>query len=125
MLNVFITVDTEVWPNSPGWPHTPLPAGARCERELAAYFYGGDKRTGFGLPYQLRVFRQWGLKATYFVDPLFSFALGTEPLRDVLQMIGNHEQEVGLHMHPEWPKSASRSKNQRPRQQFLDWPIEQ
>ena len=38
MLNVFITVDTEVWPNSPGWPHTPLPAGAGCERELAAYF---------------------------------------------------------------------------------------
>ena len=102
MLNVFITVDTEVWPNSPGWPHTPLPADTRCEREVSAYFHGGDKRTGFGLPYQLRIFRQWRLKATYFVDPLFSFALGTESLRDVLQMISSHEQEVGLHLHPEW-----------------------
>lgn len=102
MLNVFITVDTEVWPDSAGWPHKPLSAGTHCEREVAAYFYGGEKGTGFGLPYQLRILRESGLKATYFVDPLFSFALGAEPLRDVLRLIGSHGQEVGLHMHPEW-----------------------
>jgi peptidoglycan/xylan/chitin deacetylase (PgdA/CDA1 family) len=101
MLDVMITIDTEVWPKSPGWPHVPLDPAARCERELDAYFYGGGE-SGLGLPYQLRVFRDAGLKAIFFVEALFSFALGTEPLRKVLRLIAAHDQEVGLHLHPEW-----------------------
>ena len=79
MLNVMITIDTELWPDSPDWPHTPLAAGTRCERELEAYFFGGGA-AGFGLPYQLRVFHDAGLKAIFFVEPLFSFTLGAEPI---------------------------------------------
>ena len=104
MLNVMITIDTELWPDSPGWPHTPLAAGTRCERELEAYFFGGA--AGLGLPYQLRVFQDAGLKAIFFVEPLFSFALGAEPLHRVLDLITAHHQEVGLHVHPEWLASA-------------------
>jgi hypothetical protein len=44
----------------------------------------------------------FGLRATYFVDPVFSFALGISPLRDVVGMIQDNNQELGLHLHPEW-----------------------
>ena len=40
--------------------------------------------------------RGHGLKATYFIDPLFSYALGMEPLRDVVAMIAERGQESGL-----------------------------
>lgn len=101
-MNVFITVDTEVWPQRQGWPRTPLPEDYDASRELDAYFHGrhGDKL--WGLPYQLQVLATHGHKGTYFVDPLFSYALGAEPLRDVVAMIRDHGQEVGLHLHPEW-----------------------
>ena len=102
MVRVLITVDTEVWPDSPGWPHTPLAGDQDCARELAWYFYGGAGSDALGLPYQLRVLAAAGLKATYLVDPLFSFALGAEPLRAIVELIKEHGQEVGLHLHPEW-----------------------
>ncbi len=102
LIKVFITVDTEVWPESPGWPHTPLKADQECAREVSWYFHGGDGAEARGLPYQLRILAAAGLKATYFVDPLFSYALGLAPLRDVVALIRRHGQEVGLHLHPEW-----------------------
>jgi hypothetical protein len=102
MVKVFITVDTEVWPNSRGWPHTPLAPANNCMRELSWYFYGGDGTDPRGLPYQLRTLANAGLKATYFVDPLFSFVLGPQPLRDLVSLIQNNGQEIGLHLHPEW-----------------------
>ena len=101
-LKVFLTVDTEVWPKSSGWPHTPLAADYDFSHDLNLYFYGGNGTSARGLPWQLRTLGAHGLKATYFVDPLFSFALGVSPLRDVVAMVGQHKQEVGLHLHPEW-----------------------
>jgi len=102
MTNVYITVDTEVWPRAHGWPHTPLPADAKCEREIDCYFWGGNSATKLGLPFQLQTLVDHGLKATFFVDPLFSYALGLDPLKRVVEAIQSHGQEVGLHMHPEW-----------------------
>ncbi len=102
LIKVFITVDTEVWPESAGWPHTPLEPHQDCSREMSWYFYGGEGAEARGLPYQLRILAAAGLKATYFVDPLFSYALGLASLRDVVALIQRHRQEVGLHLHPEW-----------------------
>lgn len=101
-VKVFITVDTEVWPESAGWPHTPLKPGQDCVREMSWYFYGGDRADARGLPYQLRTLAAAGLKATFFVDPLFSYALGVAALRDLVALIQKHRQEIGLHLHPEW-----------------------
>ena len=101
MLKVLITVDTEVWPVAHGWPHTPLGPTADCTRELAAYFEGGGPN-GPGLSWQLAQFDRTGLKATYFVDPMFSFALGLAPLQKVVKLVQSQGQEVGLHVHPEW-----------------------
>lgn len=36
-----------------------------------------------GLPYQLDTLKRLNLKATYFVEPLFSYAFGREALRKV------------------------------------------
>jgi hypothetical protein len=101
-MKVFLTVDTEVWPDSPGWPHTPLSPTNDCAREFDSYFYGGTGAHKTGLQYQLEVLKRHNLKATYFVDPLFSYALGTVHLRRVLELINEHGQELGLHLHPEW-----------------------
>jgi len=102
MVKVFITVDTEVWPSLPGWPHTPLPADHDGSRAIEWYLNGGRGGAARGVPYQLEVLAGAGLKATYFVDPMFSFALGLEPLRDVVSAVVGAGQEVGLHLHPEW-----------------------
>ena len=102
MAKVFITVDTEVWPDAQGWPHTPLPTSNDCARELSWYFYGGGGSDAKGLPYQLQTLASAGLKATFFVDPLFSFAVGATPLRNILELIRRGGQEIGLHLHPEW-----------------------
>ena len=101
-VDVLITVDTEVWPRAVGWPHSPLPAEAKCEREIECYFWGGESATKLGLPFQLETLTALGLRATFFVDPLFSFALGLPVLERVVKTIRDARHEVGLHLHPEW-----------------------
>jgi len=101
-VKVLITVDTEVWPRAENWPHSPLPPDAACEREIACYFWGGESALKLGLPFQLETLAAHGLKATFFVDPLFSFALGLPVLERVVRTIEDARQEVGLHLHPEW-----------------------
>ena len=103
MLKVFLTVDTEVWPTGHNqWPHTPLSSSEVCDRELGAYFWGETDSTPLGLPYQLDTLRRCELKATYFVEPLFSYALGLEALQKVVFQVQMQGQEIGLHLHPEW-----------------------
>ena len=82
-LTVFLTIDTKS-SRSSGWPHVPLTQKQSCSRELNSYFWGGERDKRLGLPYQLEVFSRYGLKASFFVEPLFSFALGLEPLRSVV-----------------------------------------
>jgi hypothetical protein len=101
-VRVFITIDTELWPRSSGWPHVPLSPDQHCEREQACYFWGGEARKKLGLPFQLETFSRNALKATFFVDPLFSFSLGLQPLQQVISAIKESGQEIGLHLHPEW-----------------------
>ena len=101
-VRVFLTVDTEIWPRAAGWPHVPLAPGETCERERAAYFWGGEGRDLRGLPYQLETLRRYGLRATYFIDPLFSRCLGARLLSDVVGPIAEAGEEIGLHLHPEW-----------------------
>lgn len=102
MVKVYITVDTEVWPDSPGWPHAPLAESYDARRDVERYLYGGRGPDARGVPYQLGVLARSGLKATYFVDPMFSFALGLAPLRELVGTIAGAGQEIGLHLHPEW-----------------------
>lgn len=101
-MRIFLTVDTEVWPRRAGWPHLPLTEADDCSRQVAAYLWGGDREPRQGLPFMLATLSAHDLKATFFVDPLFSLALGSRPLRDVVDAIKAGGQEIGLHLHPEW-----------------------
>lgn len=102
-VNVHITVDVEVWPvHVGGWPRVALDSGYDCRREISAYLWGCCSDGAFGLPYQLDMLRSHGLRATFFVDPMFSFALGLSPLQDIVSLIQAKGQRVELHLHPEW-----------------------
>lgn len=103
MLNVFLTVDTEIWPFSPGWPVKPLPEGkADYAQEIDAYILGKTRKGAFGLPYQMDVLDRHGLKAVYFVEALFASVVGIDALARIVSLIQDHGHEVQLHVHTEW-----------------------
>ncbi|MES2116733.1 MAG: hypothetical protein V4578_16350 [Pseudomonadota bacterium] len=107
-LKVFLTVDTELWPDVPGWPHRPLPPErAHCDEELAVDIHGLTSAGGFGLPYQIGVLAQHGLRASYFVEALFAEQAGLAPLAHIVGLVQRGGQQVELHLHPEWlPRPA-------------------
>ncbi|MGB5103830.1 MAG: hypothetical protein WBO04_11005 [Steroidobacteraceae bacterium] len=80
----------------------PLDSSQGCHGEIAAYLWGDCGGEMFGVPYQLAQLQQHGLRATFFVDPMFSFALGLPALREIVSLIQSHGQRVELHLHPEW-----------------------
>lgn len=104
MLNVLLTVDTEVWPEVPGWPPTvrlnrvPDELLARIDVDIMGWTAQGT----FGIDYQLAMLERHRLKAVYFVEPLFSAYFGAAPLADLVRRIGDAGQEAQLHLHTEW-----------------------
>ena len=96
MLNVFLTVDVEIWP--PGWDLNP----ANFPKYFGTYIDGKTATGRFGLPFQLELLAEHELKAVFFVEPLFACEFGMQPLRDIVSMIRSFDQEVQLHLHTEW-----------------------
>lgn len=90
-LKVFITVDTEVWEFYDD-----------IESNVSSGLWGITNEGEFGLKYQLDLLSNYNLKATFFVDPFFSYHSGIEPLEAAIRCINSHNQEVGLHVHTEW-----------------------
>lgn len=96
MIDVFITVDVEIWCD--GWENI----DAKFPRAFQRYIYGPTSRGDYGLPYQLRQFRDYGLKGVFFVEPLFATRFGEQPLSEILGLIREGGQETQLHLHTEW-----------------------
>lgn len=96
MTHVYLTVDVEVWCED--W----LQLDAQFPAAFERYVYGRTARGDYGLPYQLRLLNEHGLKACFFVEPLFSLCFGESYLREIVALIQNAGQEVQLHLHPEW-----------------------
>jgi len=96
MLDVFITVDVEVWCD--GWHNI----DEKFTDSFRRYIYGNTPRGDFGLPYQLKVLREHGLDGVFFVEPLFSTRFGEQPLAEIVGLVRENEQEVQLHLHTEW-----------------------
>ena len=94
--NVFITVDTEVWPKSNDWRDTCL--AADMDRDIYAVTSEGE----YGIRYQLDVFTRFDLKAVFFVEALSAEVVGRSRLAEIVHLIQSHGQEVQLHVHPEW-----------------------
>lgn len=108
-MNVFLTVDTEIWPYVRGWPVNALPTGKTdFSEEVDAYIFGKTSRGEFGLPFQMDVLDRHGLKAVYFVEALFASKVGLETLARIVSLIRDRGHEVQLHLHTEWLREISR-----------------
>jgi hypothetical protein len=94
MLDVLITVDTEVW-----WQEPDL---TTFRDDFARWFYGRTPSGEFGVAYQIRELNRRGLKAVFFVEPLFACAAGLGPLEEMVGVIRDGGHEVQLHIHTEW-----------------------
>jgi hypothetical protein len=103
MLNVFLTVDTEVWPFSPGWPVTALsPDKSGFKEEIDTYIYGRTTHGDYGLPFQMKTLNQHELKATFFLEALFAGRARPDYLKEVVHLVQDNGHEVQLHLHTEW-----------------------
>lgn len=100
MLDVFITVDTEIWCG--GWKEL----DARFPDAFRRYVYGPTSSGEYGIPFQLKLLADHGLAASFFVEPLFSARFGREPLAEVVGLIREAGQEIQLHCHTEWVDEA-------------------
>lgn len=101
MLDVFFTVDVEVWCD--GWTNI----DQKFPGAFRQYIYGTTPGGDFGLPYQLKVLNQHGLTGVFFVEPLFSTRFGKQALAEIVGLVQESAQEVQLHMHTEWVDEAT------------------
>jgi len=100
MLDVFVTVDVEVWCD--GWDNI----DEKFPKAFNQYVYGQTERGRFGLPYQTEMLVEHGLKGVFFVEPLFSTRFGPEPLAEIVSLLNATKQEIQLHLHTEWVDEA-------------------
>lgn len=100
MLDLYFTVDVEVWCNS--WRNL----DRKFPQAFQRYVYGHCPEGDFGLPYQLRLLSDYGLKGVFFVEPLFATRFGDEPLGEIVGLIKQAGHEVQLHLHTEWVDEA-------------------
>lgn len=100
MVDVFFTVDVEVWCG--GWQDI----DAKFPQAYQQYIEGTTSRGSYGLPYQADVLRDHGLVGVFFVEPLFALRFGVQPLSGIVGLLQERGQEVQLHLHPEWVDEA-------------------
>lgn len=100
MLDVFFTVDVEIWCG--GWDSL----DERFPSAFRQYVYGPTSRGDYGLPYQLNVLNAHGLTGVFFVEPLFSTRFGIEPLAEIVGLLRESAQNIELHLHTEWVDEA-------------------
>lgn len=96
MLNVFFTVDVEIWCD--GWSNIDEVFPSAFRR----YVYGPTANGDYGLPFTLNLLNEYGLTGIFFVEPLFSTRFGQQPLAEIVGLIRDASQEVQLHLHTEW-----------------------
>ncbi|KIO49378.1 polysaccharide deacetylase [Nitrosospira sp. NpAV] len=96
MMDVFLTVDVEIWCD--GWDNI----DAKFPGAFQRYIYGPTSRGNYGLPYQLDQLQEHGLTGVFFVETLFSTRFGLDPLSEIVGLVRERGQELQLHLHTEW-----------------------
>ncbi len=96
MLNVFLTVDVEIWCD--GWSNI----DQAFPDAFRKYVYGPTPKGNYGLPFTLNLLEEHGLRGVFFVEPLFSTRFGQQPLAEIVELIRDASQEIQLHLHTEW-----------------------
>lgn len=102
-MDVFFTVDVEIWCD--GWSGL----DSRFPVAFEQYVHGRTRHGDAGLGYQTSVLRDAGLRGVFFVEPLFSMRFGQGPLQQIVELLQGADQEVQLHLHPEWIDEVSPS----------------
>lgn len=100
MLDVFFTVDVEIWCG--GWQNIDEKFPAAYRR----YIHGPTPSGELGMPYQMQVLNDHGLTGVFFVEPLFSARFGSAALADLVGLVETAGQETQLHLHTEWVDEA-------------------
>ncbi|SET46942.1 hypothetical protein SAMN05216326_12923 [Nitrosomonas marina] len=100
MLNVYFTVDVEIWCG--GWQDL----DSKFPSAFKQYIYGHTPDGDFGLPYKLKILNDYGLKGVFFVEPMFSCRFGRDPLEEIVNLIKEANQTIELHLHTEWIDEA-------------------
>lgn len=95
-MNVLFATDVELWPRS--WDLSAREMG----RAFRQFISGRTPHGEYGLAFQLGMLRDHGLQGVFFVEPLFASVMGREALADIVGVIRSWDQEVQLHLHPEW-----------------------
>jgi hypothetical protein len=101
MLDVYITVDTEVSTYGPRWQASAI------EEDVERDIYGATPEGRFGIEYQIEMLNRHGLKAVFFVEALFADVAGPEPLARMVRVIREGGHDVQLHLHTEWLENMS------------------
>lgn len=96
MLNVYLTVDTEIWCD--GWSNI----DAKFPDAFQKYIYGKTSKGDYGLPFQLQLLKEHDLNAVFFVEPLFATRFGMDALQEIVGLINEYGQSIELHLHTEW-----------------------
>ena len=100
MVDVFFTVDVEIWCD--GWDGI----DAQFPSAYRRYVYGPTASGDYALPATMRILNDHGLRGVFFVEPLFSTRFGPGPLQELVGLIQAAGQEVQLHLHTEWVDTA-------------------
>lgn len=95
-MQVHITYDVEIWAD--GWTDM----GSRLPAAFRRLTYGPPPHERGALPVNLRILRDNGLRAVFFVEPLFSYYHGLDALQELVGLIMEAGQDVQMHIHPEW-----------------------
>ncbi len=110
MTPVFLTIDTELM-----WRHhaAGLPGDEIVRRSL--------EPAGVGVRYQLAMLARWGLKATFFVDPMPALVHGIGHVAQVVDDILSAGQEVQLHLHPNWTGADAADRGAHARFELIEY----
>jgi hypothetical protein len=95
MTAVLVTIDTELSPAA----HR---RGASAEENYGCAILGRVSDGEWGIEFQLRRFKEHGLKAVFFVEALSANVVGLDILKRTIDQILTAGQDVQLHIHTEW-----------------------
>ena len=95
-LKIFLTIDTEVWEFYDD-----------IEKNIGSGLWGLTSDGEYGLNFQLETFTKFDLKATFFIEPFFTYHSGETPLKSAIENINAARQEIGVHIHTEWLQDAA------------------
>ena len=100
-MKVYITLDVEMWTGD--WANL----DARFNSSFERYYIGRSKAGDYALPKTLEILEKNQLKGVFFVEPLFAARFGRQHLDTVTRMIDDADQDIQLHIHPEWTDEIS------------------